>query len=69
MLSRATSPKLRWNWVAAPSGSFWMWLSSGRPSGRYHPWAQVDPTDTLDTAGMGGNNIELNRFDWVKLQD
>jgi hypothetical protein len=43
--------------------------SSGRPEGRYHPWAQVDPTDTLDTAGLGGNNIELNRFDWVKLQD
>lgn len=42
---------------------------SGRPTGRYHPWAQVDPTDTLDTAGLGGNNIELNRFDWVKLQD
>lgn len=43
--------------------------SSGRPEGRYHPWAHVDPTDTLDTAGLGGNNIELNRFDWVKLKD
>lgn len=43
--------------------------SSGRPEGRYHPWAQVDPSDTLDTAGLGGNNIELNRFDWVKLQN
>lgn len=43
--------------------------SSGRPDGRYRPWAHVDPTDTLDTAGLGGNNIELNPFDWVNLQD
>lgn len=43
--------------------------SSGRPGGRYHPYAHIDHTDTLDSAGMSGNNSEVNRLDWVKLAD
>lgn len=43
--------------------------SSGRPAGRYHPYANIDHTDTLDTAGLSGNNIEVNRLDWVRFRD